>query len=337
MRGAAETLFIPFASGDIDAPREGRRFVFLNAAVPLDEIDAALKAALLCEQGHRPGYLRLQKAGFEVEADLAGHAGECAGCLVLTGKHRGENRRMIARACATVEPGGTVVVAGDKNLGIGSLRKWAGERVEIAGSLAKHHATVFWFTAPGEEVFADGLTTPETVDGRFETAPGMFSAGKPDQGSIFLAEHFDARIRGKVADFGCGWGFLSVRLLDTGSPDSLALHEAHFPSLQAAVRNIARVDPDFPVTGHWIDLTSEPVARQFDWIVMNPPFHEGRAAEPDIGKAFVRAASAALVPGGRLLMVANRKLPYEETLARSFRRVTQLSERDGFKIVEAVR
>ena len=337
MRGAAETLFLPFASGDIDPPDEGRRFAFLNAAMPSDGFDPALKAGLACEQGFRPGYLRLRDAGCHVEPTIDGTDQDYAGCLVLAGKHRGENRQMIARATALVVPGGVVAVAGDKNLGIASLRKWVGERVEIEGSLAKHHATVFWFTAPGSKAFSDVPATTETVDGRFESAPGMFSAGKSDQGSILLAEHIDARISGKVADFGCGWGFLSAKVMEAGSPESLALFEAHFPSLRAAGRNLAPLASGVPVTEHWIDLTAEPVARQFDWIVMNPPFHAGRAADPDIGKAFVRAASAALVPGGRLLMVANRKLPYEETLARSFRRVTQVAERDGFKIVEAVR
>jgi 16S rRNA (guanine1207-N2)-methyltransferase len=70
---------------------------------------------------------------------------------------------------------------------------------------------------------------------------------------------------------------------------------------------------------------------------MNPPFHAGRASEPDIGKAFVRAASSALKPGGRLLMVANRKLPYEHTLAQAFRRVLPVADQDGFKVIEAVR
>ncbi|WP_421854743.1 class I SAM-dependent methyltransferase [Oricola sp.] len=337
MPGAAETLFLPFASGDIDPPAEGQHFAYFNAALPSGELDAALKAALLCEQGYRPEFRRLGEAGFEVSPVLGSPAGTCAAALVLAGKHRDENRRMIARACAAVATGGLVAVSGDKSLGIGSLRKWAGERVEILGSLAKHHAAVFWFAAPERDAFAASPETGAVVNGRFETGPGMFSHGKPDRGSQLLAEHFGPRISGKVADFGCGWGYLSVRLLEVALPDSLALFEAHYPSLQAAGRNVARVAPALPVTEHWTDLRAEPVARQFDWIVMNPPFHAGRSAEPDIGKAFVRAASAALLPGGRLLMVANRKLPYEDTLSRSFRRVTPLSETEGYKLIEAVR
>ena len=51
---------------------------------------------------------------------------------------------------------------------------------------------------------------------------------------------------------------------------------------------------------------------------MNPPFHRGRAAEPEIGAGMIRAAAKALKPGGRLFMVANRQLPYETVLAAVF-------------------
>ena len=36
-------------------------------------------------------------------------------------------------------------------------------------------------------------------------------------------------------------------------------------------------------------------------------------------------------------MVANRHLPYEEVLADSFARVRKVAEKDGFKIIEAVK
>ncbi|MFZ2101338.1 MAG: class I SAM-dependent methyltransferase [Oricola sp.] len=337
MSAAVETLFLPFSSGDVDPPGKGDRFAFLNAASPRAQPDDVLKAALVCEQGFRPDFLALQRAGYQALPEFDAGSMDFAACLVLVGKHKGENHATIARACRLVKPGGTVVVCGDKTLGISSLRKWVSNRVETAGSLAKHHATVFWFAAPQGDAFADAVEPPVLADGRFETAPGMFSHARPDRGSVLLAAQFDARISGAVADFGCGWGYLAIHALQAGSPASLALFDAYYPSLKAAERNLAPVAGSVPVAGHWIDLTSEPVARQFDWIVMNPPFHSGRASEPDIGKAFIASASKALKPGGRLLMVANRKLPYEQALAQGFRRVEEKVVQDGYKVIEAMR
>ena len=80
---------------------------------------------------------------------------------------------------------------------------------------------------------------------------------------------------------------------------------------------------------HWLDLAFEKVARDFDVIVMNPPFHRGRAAEPDIGQAMIRAASKALKPGGQLFMVANRGLPYEAVLKGGFGQVVEVADAES--------
>ena len=195
MSDAVETLFLPFASGDIDPPGEGERFAFLNAAAPQDMPAAMPRSALVCEQGFRPQFLALERAGFTTLPELDANASAFASALVLAGKHKGENHALVARACRLVSPGGTVCISGDKTIGIQPLRKWAGDRVDIDGSLAKHHATVFWFRAPEVDVFADAVQPHDLVEGRFETAPGMFSHGKPDAGSVLLAEHFDQRIK----------------------------------------------------------------------------------------------------------------------------------------------
>ena len=70
----------------------------------------------------------------------------------------------------------------------------------------------------------------------------------------------------------------------------------------------------------------------------NPPFHaQTRAGRPDIGRAFLSSAADALQPGGRLWVVANRHLPYEDVLASRFATVRKIAQADGFKVLEAVR
>ena len=91
---------------------------------------------------------------------------------------------------------------------------------------------------------------------------------------------------------------------------------------------------DMPVEYHWRDVAAG-IEGHFDAIVMNPPFHTGRAADPGLGQAFIAAAASALVPGGRLLLVANRHLPYEAALGAAFSHVQRIREADGFKVVEA--
>ena len=68
---------------------------------------------------------------------------------------------------------------------------------------------------------------------------------------------------------------------------------------------------------------------------MNPPFHEGRKDKPDLGIAFIKNASKSLRKKGVLWMVANKHLPYEQTLNSEFFKIEKIVEKDGFKIFRA--
>jgi 16S rRNA (guanine1207-N2)-methyltransferase len=68
---------------------------------------------------------------------------------------------------------------------------------------------------------------------------------------------------------------------------------------------------------------------------MNPPFHEGHAAEPGLGQAMIKTASQALRAGGELLMVANRGLPYEPALGEHFRTSGETARNARYKILWA--
>lgn len=70
---------------------------------------------------------------------------------------------------------------------------------------------------------------------------------------------------------------------------------------------------------------------------MNPPFHEGHAAEPSIGEAMIKAAAEALRNGGELLLVANRGLSYEAVLAANFKQHGETCRNSRFKVLWAKR
>lgn len=326
-----DTLLLPFERGLLDAPVSERAFLFLNAE-PLP--DGGLREALVCEQGFRPAFQDLEKGGYTAQPHLEVKAAtQHAGALILLGRSRRKNEADISRTWDAVTASAPIVVAGAKTDGIASIRKWAGAHTAVADSLSKHHAMAFWFNKAGSE-----NPFPANPEEEGNSAPGMFSADGPDPASAMLSRHFSEHIAGRVADFGAGWGYLGMEMLKR-CPDMTALEsfEADWLSLEACKRNLDGSNHDAELAFKWIDLTREKVERRFDWVVMNPPFHAGRAAQPSIGQAFIRAASNALKPGGRLLMVANRNLPYERSLESAFAKVVKLEEADGFKVFEARR
>jgi 16S rRNA (guanine1207-N2)-methyltransferase len=77
--------------------------------------------------------------------------------------------------------------------------------------------------------------------------------------------------------------------------------------------------------------------RDLDFVVMNPPFHDGGIEDRALGETFIVRAAASLKTGGACWMVANRHLPYEASLGGHFARVRQVEQGDGYKIYEARR
>lgn len=334
MADARDTLLLAFDKGLAQAPAAGSRWLYLNAQ-PLPAHGNDLKPMFACEQGFRPHFLDLQKSGWQVEPSRHEEAG-FDGAMVLVSRSRQLNEVMLSRAWDSVKPGGAIVVAGENNDGAKSLRKYVARHCGAAESLSKHHAIVFAFSRSG----ADNPFPPQTKPrrGAYEIAPGMFSADGPDEGSVMLAGHFNDRIEGDVADFGAGWGYLGASLLQAAFRlDSFDCIEADHASLEAAKLNLEGLSEETQLAFHWLDLAREAPPSRYDWIVMNPPFHDSHAANPALGVAFITAAAKALKPGGKLLMVANRNLPYEAALAEAFATFSTLEENGRFKVIEAVR
>jgi 16S rRNA (guanine1207-N2)-methyltransferase len=167
----------------------------------------------------------------------------------------------------------------------------------------------------------------------FWTQPGVFSWNRVDPGSKLLLEQLPP-MAGKGADLGCGIGVFARQIL--GSP---AVRELHLLDIDARAIACARRNlPDERARFHWADLRNfSGIAAGLDFVVTNPPFHDGGAEDQDLGRAFLAQAAYLLRAGGVCWVVANRHLPYEELLRSAFERVISRAENSAFKIYEAYR
>ena len=253
-----------------------------------------------------------------------------AATIIIAPRSKDLARDLIAYACETTD--GPVIVDGQKTDGIDSLWRACRARVDVAGTVTKAHGRCFWFQA--ERVsFADWAWQQPDVYG-FTLAPGVFSADGIDPGSYALAETLPAKLSGRVADLGAGWGYLSAVALARGA-DHVDCVEANAMALACAEANVPE-----RAAFHWHDATLWSPDEAPDHVIMNPPFHQGRKGAPDLGAAFIRNAARILSGRGTLWMVANRHLPYEDVLGQQFGHVEELQGppgAQGYKIYKATR
>jgi 16S rRNA (guanine1207-N2)-methyltransferase len=311
-------------TGAFELP-EHARVVLLEPSADAD-LTGLADCDVVVQQTFRPTY----DAYFAAGADVTDDATNTADIVHVTlPRSRDLARGLIAKA-EKLASGGVVMVDGAKTDGIDATLKAVKARVGIAGQVAKAHGKLFWFTA--SNAFQDWtLPDPTPVKDGWITQPGIFSADGPDAGSQALVAALPKTLKGSGADLGGGWGYLTKHLLDLPGVAHVDLVEADKRALGCAMLNIA----DSRAALHWADATDWGTAGTLDWVVMNPPFHTSRTPDADLGKAFIRSAARLLKPKGQLIMVANRHLPYETTLAASFVHVQELDGDARFKILHA--
>lgn len=275
--------------------------------------------------GFFPEFAAWQAAGYPATQDLA----PVTVAIVVVPRAKALARAMVADACAKAD---LVIVDGQKTDGVDSLFNACRKALGALPSIPKAHGRIFWFSKT--DVFADWAAPPPQMGPHgYYTAAGVFSDGAVDAGSALLAQALPPKLPARMADLGAGWGYLAAPVLARDGVRSLELIEAEALSVACAKLNVTDPRAAF----HWADATQFTAAARYDGIVMNPPFHAARAADPGLGRAFIQAAARLLAPHGKLWMVANRHLPYETAMTECFRNVDIIGGNGAFKIFHATR
>lgn len=324
----ATRLSAALTGGALPFPDRGPIAVFRPRADT--DLSALAQDRVRAIQGFRPDHDALVERGYEVSVTADG-IGPCAAAVVLAPRARAEARALIAEASRLVDDG-PVLVDGQKTDGIEGLMKACRERAEFGGAMSKAHGRLFWFTGGDFDGWAAGARRLR-IEGGFLTAPGTFSADAPDPGSVALADAFPERMPGDIADLGAGWGYLSRRALERDGVASIHVVEAEHAALACARENVGDPRARF----HWADAARFEPPAPLDAVVANPPFHRGRAGDPDVGRAFIARAAAIMKRSGRLWLVANRHLPYEAALRANFAELAELPAPPAYKIYAAAK
>lgn len=247
-----------------------------------------------------------------------------------------ERRYVLAQALRALKVGGRLDVMAFKDKGGSRLKKeLLGFGVEVGETAKAHHRRCIVIRPEAvtglDAAIADGA--PRVVPGlEAWSQPGVFAWDRIDAGSALLAEHLPA-LKGAGVDLGCGYGALATVALRSPAVTSLRLIDLDRRAVEAAKKNIE--DPRASV--EWADVRTMTADGELNFVISNPPFHDGGAEDRRLGQAFIRKAAELLKKGGVAWIVANRHLPYEAELNAAFNRVRMVADAGGYKLFEAVK
>jgi 16S rRNA (guanine1207-N2)-methyltransferase len=247
-----------------------------------------------------------------------------------------ERRYTLALALRALKVGGRLDVMAAKDRGGSRLKKeLEGFGVVVGESAKAHHRRCVvirpeTLTGIDEAVVAGAPRLVEGLDAWSQ--PGVFAWDRIDAGSLLLARSLPP-LKGAGADLGCGYGALATVVLGSSAVTALRLIDLDRRAIAAAKQNVT--DPR--ATFEWADARTIEASGDLDFVVTNPPFHDGGTEDKRLGQAFVRQAAGLLGKGGVLWLVANRHLPYEADLNAAFKRVAMVADAGGYKVFEAVK
>jgi 16S rRNA (guanine1207-N2)-methyltransferase len=270
--------------------------------------------------------------------------GQAASLTMLAPPNAVERRHDMALALRALGPGAPFTILAPKDKGGTRLaRELQGFGLQVLDTPKSHHRICTGVRADTltgvEQAIADGAPRLLPQTGLW-SQPGLFSWDRLDDGTRLLIEHLPG-LTGHGIDLGCGNGALAraalarAALAQAGITALVGL-DLDRRAVELAVRNIG--DPRFSAV--WADVRQGLPSLQDgsqDFVIMNPPFHSAGHEDQGLGITFINRAQKLLAAGGKLVMVANRHLPYEAALKAQFKAVSVVFEGQGFKIHEAIK
>jgi len=296
-------------------------------------------AELIVQQQRRDECLDLQRAGYTITRHI--RQGDFDVVLILAGRQREQTLGWLAAGAKLLGDAGDGYLALCAANSMGAkgyetrLKQLAPVRVSSKSKC--RFSLISGRDIVDSELLDDWLAAaaPRMLpDSGLISCPGVFSWDRPDAGSRLLLEHLPGNLAGRGMDLGCGNGYLSRHVLESFA----AIREWHAVDVDATALHCAQDNlrdfSDVLICTHWLDATREALPGNLDVVLMNPPFHKDRADCVALGQAMIAAAMRSLKPAGRLLLVANRHLPYELELYQGFDCVQTLFEGDGYKVMQ---
>ncbi len=340
---AVDTLLYAIRNGSFDTSNKDIAFINAQACQDLTVFN---NSNITLQQHFKPYEKELSEAGFLVVPDiedLLNNKKSYDLACVLLPKNMVEAQYLMAIATRFLRHNAILLCAAENKAGGLRIKKLMQNfGFEALQEEARNKARAVWgyCQKPNDGKINSAILAGrerKILDGKFISRPGLFGWDKIDKGSEIITRYIPADLKGRGADFGCGYGYLSRFLLSNCKKvEQLYCIDADYRAVELCRKNLEQFDCRKEFL--WRDLTkAQDDLCNLDFVIMNPPFHENKREDMSIGQDFIYVAHAALRQGGKLFMVANNHLPYEKILKNKFTRCHKLYEGHGFKVFCSVK
>jgi 16S rRNA (guanine1207-N2)-methyltransferase len=296
---------------------------------------------LFCQD--RADFSRLEAAGAQPVFGAFVPSGEPPpdGILLTLPKEKDRLRMLVQAAAALLPADGRLWLAGENQAGIRSAGQYLEERFGKVQKLdSARHCGLYQTSAPiaGTQFDPEAWRRQWTLERpagplNIHSWPGVFSHGALDVGTALLLEHLtETRPGQRVLDFGCGAGVVAAALLQTQPELQCVLSDSSALALHASRATLQANDLHAEIIAS--DGLTE-VPGEFDLVISNPPWHQRHIGTPELGVHLLAGVRQRLQPGGTLLVVVNRHLPWPRWLDEWFGSHQVVSSAGGYQVLRA--
>lgn len=165
--------------------------------------------------------------------------------------------------------------------------------------------------------------------------PGVFAHGRLDNGTALLLSVLDTmEPGGDVLDFACGAGVIGACIAANHAISTVTLLDTSALALKAC-RDTLEANQ---LEGHVLASDGlSGINESFDIIISNPPIHAGAKTDSQLGLRLLDSVHEHIRPDGKLILVANIHLPYENWLSARFNKFSVLAANKNYKVIAATR
>lgn len=288
----------------------------------------------------------LGRAGFGVELgdfDLDRADNTPATVCYRVSKEKPLVHFLINESAKRLPVGGVLLLSGYKNDGLKTYADKAAKILGMAASVRKMQGNAYIAELVKQAEPTSFL--PDSDYGQLRaiaeapllfSKPGIYGWQKQDRGSALLIDCLGGFLEGlaqapkKMADLGCGYGYLPV-LASVQLPDChWLLTDNNATALLACAKNVETHQLSAEL--HLADC-AEGVSGPVDAVLCNPPFHQGFAVEGRLTERFLAATHRLLRDGGQALFVVNQFIPLQRKAEGLFSSCEVMADSDGFRVI----